>query len=76
VPNLRHTIDVIGVYATAGARIHLYRYLERLQENAIYCDTESVIYIQARDENALTETGDILEDMISEMRPPNLYLNL
>jgi len=43
VPNLRHTNEVIGAYVTAGARIHLYRYLERLRENAIYCDTDSVI---------------------------------
>jgi len=36
VPNLRFTKEVIGAYATAGARIHLYRYLDRLRENAIY----------------------------------------
>jgi len=30
VPNLRHTNEVIGAYVTAGAKIHLYRYLDRL----------------------------------------------
>ena len=60
VPNLRHTNEVIGAYVTAGARIHLYRYLNRLQENAIYCDTDSVIHIQPRDGPHLIETGDIL----------------
>jgi len=35
VPNLRHTNEVIGAYVTAGARMHLYRYLDRLKENAI-----------------------------------------
>ena len=39
VPNLRHTNEVIGAYVTSGARIHLYCYLDRLKENAIYCDT-------------------------------------
>ena len=39
VPNLRHTNEVIGAYVTAGARMHLYRYLGRLGERAIYCDT-------------------------------------
>jgi len=43
VPNLRHTNEVIGAYVTAGARIHLYRYLHRLGERAIYCATDSVI---------------------------------
>jgi len=49
VPSLRQTNEVIGAYVTAGARINLYRHLERLQENAIYCDTGSVIFIQPRD---------------------------
>jgi len=64
VPNLSHTKEVIGAYVTAGARIHLYRYLDRLRENAIYCDTDSVIYVQPRD-----ETGNKLGDMTSEFRP-------
>jgi len=58
VPSLRH--EVIKAYVTAGAKIHLYRYLNRLQEKAIYCDTDSVIYIQPRDEPKLIETGDRL----------------
>jgi len=45
VPNLRHTNEAIGTFVTAGSRIHLYRYLDRLGENAIYLDTDSVIYI-------------------------------
>jgi len=51
----------IGAYVTTGAKIHLYRYLDRLQENAMYCDTVSVIHIPA-----LIETGDKLTDMTSE----------
>ena len=30
VPSLRHTNEVIGAYVTAGARIYLYRFLDRL----------------------------------------------
>jgi len=44
VRNLRHTNEVIGAYVTAGARMHLYLYLDRLGERTIYCDTDSVIY--------------------------------
>jgi len=36
VPNLPHTNEVIGAYVTVGARIHLYSFLDRLQEKAIY----------------------------------------
>ena len=55
MPNLRHTNEVLGAYVTTGARIHLYRYLDRLGERAIYCDTDSVIYIQNEDEPNLIE---------------------
>jgi len=48
--------------------MHLYRYLDRLGVRAIYCDTESVIYIQTKDEPNLIETADKLGDMTSELR--------
>jgi len=41
VPSLRHTNEAIGAYVTAGARIHLYGFLDKLQEKAIYTDTDS-----------------------------------
>ena len=46
VPYLPHTYEVIGAYVNAGARIHLYSLFDRIQENAIYSDTESVKFIQ------------------------------
>jgi hypothetical protein len=49
VHSLRHTNEVIGAFVTAGARIHLYSYLDRLKDKAIYCDTDSVIYVQPVD---------------------------
>ena len=59
VPSERHTNEVIGVYVPAAARNNLYRYLERLRENAMYCDTDSVIHIQPNgDGPRLIETGD------------------
>ena len=35
----------------------------------MYCDTDSVIYIQPRSEPPLIETGDKLGDMTYELRP-------
>jgi len=48
VPSLRHTNEVIGAYVTAGARIHLYSFLNKLQDKAIYTDTDSDIYTTER----------------------------
>jgi hypothetical protein len=60
VPSLRHTNEFIGAFVTADARIHLYSYLDRLQDKAYYCDTDNVIYVQPKDEHPLDETGDKL----------------
>ena len=66
---MRLTKEVIDAYVTAGARNYLYRYLDRLGQRAIYCDTDSVVYIQPKDEPNLIETGGKLSDMTSELRP-------
>jgi len=61
VPSLHHTNEVIGANVNAGVRIYLYRYQDRLRENAIYCDTDSVIYILPKGKDPpLIETGDKL----------------
>jgi len=54
VPGLRHTNEVIGAYVTAGARIHLYGFLDKLQEKAICTVTDSVIFIQSGQEKTYT----------------------
>jgi len=54
VPSLRHTNEDIGAYVTAGARIHLYGFLDKLQDKAIYTDTDSVIFIQPGQEKTYT----------------------
>lgn len=69
IPSLRHTKEVIGAYVTAGAWIHLYSYLDRLQENALHCGTHSIIYIQPTDGPQLFQTGHRLGSMHSELKP-------
>ena len=64
VPSLRHTIEEVGAYVSA-----VYRYFDRLRQKAICCDTDSVIYIQPRDEHKLIETGDKLGKLTYELRP-------
>ena len=63
VHNLPQTNEVIGANFPAGARIHLYSFLDRLKENAIYCDTDFVLFIQPSAETCPIVTGDKLEDM-------------
>jgi hypothetical protein len=69
VPNLRHNNRILGAYVTTGGRMQLYRYLDTLQDKAVYCDTDSVIYIQPKSEPPLIETGDSLGAMTSELKP-------
>jgi len=44
MPVLRHTNEVIGAYVTTGARLKLYTYLDWFR--VLYCDTNSIIFIQ------------------------------
>jgi hypothetical protein len=58
VKSLSHTNEVIWFYVTAGAKIHLCSYLDRLQNGAMYCDIDSVLYVQPNGWPGLVETGD------------------
>jgi hypothetical protein len=69
IPSLRHTNVVLGAYVTSSARIHLYSYLHRFQEKALYCDTDSVFYKEREDESMQIECGDRLGDMTDELIP-------
>jgi len=67
VPNLPHTNEVIGAYVTAGVRIYPYSFLDRIQENAIFCDTDYVIFIQPSVEPWAIATGEKLGYMQTEL---------
>lgn len=61
------TINVCcGAYTTAQARLKLYSYLEQLEGRVIYCDTDSIIYIQRPWELEI-QTGTNLGDMTDEL---------
>ena len=53
VPTLGHANEVIAGYVTTGARMHLYSYLDKLQDKNRYCDADSFVYIQPRNEPGL-----------------------
>lgn len=39
----------VGAFTTSNARIRLYNELDKLKENVLYCDTDSIIYAQKGD---------------------------
>jgi len=43
-----------------------------LQQRALYCDTDSVLYVQPRDESAPVEIGDNLGAMTLEPKPSQI----
>ena len=57
------------VICNSCARIHLYAYLDKLQERAIYTDTDSIIYIQDDAEPPLIDCGDKLGSMTNALHP-------
>lgn len=59
---------VIAAYTTAQARIHLYRYLDKLGDRVLYYDTDSVIYTQREGEIGL-ELGNLLGELTDELVP-------
>ena len=64
---LPHTNEGIGAYVTTGARLRLYSFLERVGTRALYCDTDSVIYVASTAEPPSIECGDRLGDMTNEL---------
>ena len=73
VDSLPHTNEVLGAYVTTGARLKLYSYLEKLGNKALYCDTDSVVYVASTNEPSPIECGDKLGDMTNELAP-NEYI--
>ena len=45
--------------------MHLYAHLYKLGGLALYCDTDSVIFVQKADEPPLIEGGDAMQDITS-----------
>lgn len=59
---------VIAAYTTAQARLKLYSYLERLDRRALYCDTDSVIYVTNTDRAEYEPpVGQLLGDLTNEL---------
>ena len=73
-PSLRHTNEVVAAYVACGGRMNLYAYLDKLGERALYCVTDSVIFVQNTDEPPLIVCGDALGYKTSELKA-NEYIS-
>ena len=57
----------VAAYVTTQARIKLYEYLSKLWESGLYCDRDSVIFIQNDKDPPKDKTGDYLGDVKDEL---------
>lgn len=64
--------EVIGVFTTSLARLHLLKILQKTDRQTLYCDTDSVMYIEKDGCETLT-VGDLLGDLTDEL-PENTYI--
>ena len=59
----------IGSMTTSFARLHLLKILQKANQNAIYWDTDSIIYAQKSNEPELLPTGPLLGELTDELGP-------
>lgn len=64
--NDRYVNVILAAYTSALARIHLYKYLDMLQERCLYHDTDSVIFTHKNGEE-LPKLGDFLGEFTDEL---------
>lgn len=62
----------VAAYVTTQARLKPYEYLREVRESVLYCDVDSVIYIQKVDETPKVETLDYLDDLRDELEESGL----
>ena len=61
------TNEVIGIFTTSLARLHLLQVLNKTGRNTLYYDTDSVIFVE-RNGETVVETGDLLGDLTDELQ--------
>ena len=66
VDNSYNTNIYVACFTTSSARIMLYEKLDYLNEQVLYFDTDSIIYIDSPNGNEI-KTGDMLGDLTDEL---------
>lgn len=57
----------VAAFTTAYARLRLYAAMEAVGENVLYCDTDSVIYVEREGEKSELVVGNCLGDLTDEL---------
>jgi len=57
----------VAAYVTTQTRFKLYEYLSKMGKSVLYCNIDSVIYVQKVDEPPKVTTGDYLGDLTDEL---------
>jgi hypothetical protein len=57
----------VAAYVTTQARLKLYGYLSKSGMSVLYCNRDSVIYVQKVDEPPKVRLGDYLGDLTDEL---------
>jgi hypothetical protein len=55
----KNIYKAVSAYVTTQSRLKLYRYLIKLGQSVLYCDTDSVIYIQKVDETPKSRNREL-----------------
>lgn len=63
---LPHVSVIIAIYVTAQARLKLYSYLEQLNTNILYYDTDSIIFVDSSAVE-IPPCGDYVGDLTDEL---------
>ena len=61
------TNEIIGIFTTSLARLHLLQVLNKIGRNTLYYDTDSVIFVEQNGEQVV-ETGDLLGQLTDELK--------
>jgi len=57
----------VAAYVTTHARLQLYEYLSALGKSVLYCDTDSVVFLQKDNDPPKVKTVDYLGDITNEL---------
>lgn len=75
LPSAAFSSMAVAAHVTAQARLHLYSFMEILGERLLYCDTDSLYFLDSPDDPKI-ETGDYLGQMANELDAwPGSYIS-
>ena len=62
---------VVASFVTAYARLELYKLLDKIGENVLYFDTDSVLFVSDETKSEKIETGNFLGELTNELEKKN-----